>query len=115
MITDTRIETLRTEAGEAGDTEQVALCDLAIDGDAEAARKCAATLDTDETMTERAALRKLAIAIDIEGTGDDRCLAEAIPVPLAQRLCVLVGDDRALWEPDHDDEDLAWVYLRAAE
>ena len=32
-ITDTQISTLRTEAAAAGDTEQVRLCELALDGD----------------------------------------------------------------------------------
>lgn len=31
-ITDAQIETLRTEAGEAGDDLQVALCDIALGG-----------------------------------------------------------------------------------
>ena len=34
--TDERIATLRTEAGEAGDLEMVAICDAAIDGDVDA-------------------------------------------------------------------------------
>ena len=35
-----RVEALRTEAGEAGDREQVALCDRALQGDAEALARC---------------------------------------------------------------------------
>ena len=39
--TDTQLEALRTEAGQAGDLAQVALCDRALDGDAAALAACA--------------------------------------------------------------------------
>lgn len=45
-VTDEQIEALRTEAGEAGDLEQVALCDRAIDGDADARAKCERVIRT---------------------------------------------------------------------
>lgn len=38
---EARIERLRQEAGEAGDTAQVTLCDLALAGDREAIEECA--------------------------------------------------------------------------
>lgn len=41
MATDEQIRTLSTEAGEAGDLEQVALCDNALAGDDEARAECA--------------------------------------------------------------------------
>ena len=40
-ITDKQIETLRAEAGTAGDDEQVKLCDAALNGDADARAECA--------------------------------------------------------------------------
>lgn len=40
-ITDTQIETLLTEASAAGDSEQVAICRRALDGDTEARAECA--------------------------------------------------------------------------
>ena len=39
-ITDEEIELLRDHAGEAGDLEQVELCDRALDGDQRARGKC---------------------------------------------------------------------------
>lgn len=39
-ITDETIEALRAEAAEAGDMEQVALCDAALDGDEAALDAC---------------------------------------------------------------------------
>lgn len=39
-ITDAQIETLSAEAGEAGDLEQVTLCQQALEGDAGARAKC---------------------------------------------------------------------------
>ena len=39
-VTDRDIQALSTEAGEAGDLEQVALCDRALDGDEYARRIC---------------------------------------------------------------------------
>lgn len=40
-ITDAQIETLRTEAGAAGDRAQVALCTAALNGDTAAREACA--------------------------------------------------------------------------
>ncbi len=42
--TDAQIEALRTEAGAAGDADQVAICDRALDGDSEARELCAKAL-----------------------------------------------------------------------
>lgn len=39
-ITDSDIEALQTEAGEAGDRDQVRLCKLALAGDEAARREC---------------------------------------------------------------------------
>ena len=39
-IDDDQIRTLRTEAGAAGDREQVEICARALDGDAEAIEEC---------------------------------------------------------------------------
>jgi hypothetical protein len=62
------------------------------------------------TMNEiRAALRNLALRVDVdEETGR---LTEAIPVPLAQRLCASLNDaaDDASWTHDAEDRELAWV------
>ncbi len=60
-------------------------------------------------------LSKLALTgIGLEGSGDETSLDEAIPVPLAQRLCARLQklDMEASWAPDHDDAELAWVYVR---
>lgn len=40
-VTDTQIEQLRTEAATAGDLEQVALCERALEGDLDAQERCA--------------------------------------------------------------------------
>lgn len=40
-VTTSQIRTLRDEAGTAGDLEQVAVCDKALDGDKDAAAECA--------------------------------------------------------------------------
>lgn len=40
-ITTRQIETLRTEAGMAGDTKMVAICDRALAGSQRARRECA--------------------------------------------------------------------------
>lgn len=40
-ITDTQIRQLRNEAGEAGDIEQVEICDRALAGDEDACEECA--------------------------------------------------------------------------
>ena len=40
QITSTRIETLRTEAAQAGDTKMVAICDRALNGSARATAEC---------------------------------------------------------------------------
>lgn len=39
-ITSTDIRALRDEAGQAGDSEQVALCERALDGSDEAREEC---------------------------------------------------------------------------
>jgi len=43
-VTDSDIRDLQTEAGEAGDREQVALCRAALTGDAAARRECEAVI-----------------------------------------------------------------------
>lgn len=43
-VTDTDIEALRTEAGEAGDRAQVALCREALAGDETARAECVAVI-----------------------------------------------------------------------
>ena len=43
-VTTDQIEQLRTEAGEAGDLAQVALCDRALSGEADAMAECAAVI-----------------------------------------------------------------------
>ena len=43
-ITDSQIRALRSEAGAAGDMDQVSLCDEALDGDEGAREKCADAL-----------------------------------------------------------------------
>lgn len=40
-----RIQALRTEAGQAGDLEQVRICDAALAGDPEAIEECKRVLD----------------------------------------------------------------------
>lgn len=39
-ITDKQIMELRTEAGIAGDDDQIVLCDLALNGDTDARQEC---------------------------------------------------------------------------
>ncbi len=53
-ITNSQIETLRTEAAAAGDAEQVSLCDRALDGDTDARQQCAEAID-DATAQDDAA------------------------------------------------------------
>ncbi len=48
---DPRLVALRTEAAVAGDSRQVELCDLAMDGDAAALTRCAVTLRDAEAMS----------------------------------------------------------------
>jgi hypothetical protein len=45
MLADEHIEQLRTEAGAAGDLAQVAICDRALAGDAEAIDECQRVID----------------------------------------------------------------------
>lgn len=47
VITDEQIEALETEAGQAGDLEQVAICRRALDGDDDARRICADVVTAD--------------------------------------------------------------------
>ena len=52
-----QIETLRAEAGAAGDSEMVAICDRALDGDEDAILECAEDIDdaraqNDETSAD---------------------------------------------------------------
>lgn len=45
QITDDQIETLRIEAGAAGDSAQVAICQRALDGDDTARAECARVIE----------------------------------------------------------------------
>lgn len=49
-VTDEQIGQLRTEAGEHGDLEQVALCDRALSGDDAARRECERVIEDAEGM-----------------------------------------------------------------
>ena len=44
-LTDEMIQTLRDEAGEYGDAEQVEICDYALDGDEESREECARVIN----------------------------------------------------------------------
>jgi hypothetical protein len=48
-----QIEQLRKEAGEAGDLEQVAVCDRALAGDEDAIAECEAVIDASRAQEER--------------------------------------------------------------
>lgn len=50
--TTTAIEQLRTEAGEAGDLAQVALCDRALAGEAAAIAECLAVIAAAAAMDD---------------------------------------------------------------
>lgn len=49
-LTTDQIRQLRTEAGQAGDLSQVALCDKALAGDEAARRECAEVISDAEAM-----------------------------------------------------------------
>lgn len=49
-ITDAQIEALRTEAGGAGDSAQVAICDRALQGDESARAECARVIADAQAM-----------------------------------------------------------------
>lgn len=51
-VTDEQIGQLRTEAGEHGDLEQVALCDRALSGDDAARRECERVIEDAEGMAD---------------------------------------------------------------
>ena len=51
-ITASQIETLRYEAAVAGDSEQVDICDRALDGDTNARAECAAVISDAEAMLD---------------------------------------------------------------
>jgi hypothetical protein len=55
------------------------------------------------------------LALSTVSLDDDGALDTAIPVPLAQRLCAALEalHVEASWAPDHDDRELAWVYVRS--
>ena len=50
--TKTMIQALRTEAAEAGDSEQVAICDRALGGEADAWETCALVIDEARAMLD---------------------------------------------------------------
>lgn len=49
-LTDRQIIALRTEAGSAGDAEQIAICDRALDGDRDARAECARVIADADAM-----------------------------------------------------------------
>lgn len=51
-ITDSQIRNLRTEAATAGDAEQVAICDRALDGDEAAIRECERVIRAAQAMAD---------------------------------------------------------------
>ena len=51
-ITDTDIETLRTEAAQAGDAGMVGICGRALDGDDDARAECAEAIADAEAQGE---------------------------------------------------------------
>lgn len=81
---DEEIEALRTEAGEAGDLDQVALCNAAIEGDDAAIAKCRAVLDANDSGSrcgfddqQIADLENILGARDLTLKADDRGLVAA--------------------------------------
>lgn len=52
QITDAQIEALRTEAGAAGDSGQVAICDRALDGNESARAECARVIGDAVAMAD---------------------------------------------------------------
>lgn len=52
-LTDDMIRALRNEAGEQGDTDQVEICDLALDGDGAARGTCATVITDARAMDDR--------------------------------------------------------------
>lgn len=51
-ITEDQITELRTEAGEHGDLDMVAICDRAIDGDRTARERCAEVISDALAMND---------------------------------------------------------------
>jgi hypothetical protein len=51
-INNTIIKQLRDAAGQAGDLEQVAICDRALEGDEDARRDCAEVIDAARAMED---------------------------------------------------------------
>lgn len=56
------VEALRTEAAAAGDTKQVELCDLALEGDEAAADTCAQVILAAQQDAEHKAAREQGLA-----------------------------------------------------
>lgn len=56
------VEALRTEAAAAGDTKQVEICDLALEGDDAAADTCAQVILTAQQTAEHEASRERGLA-----------------------------------------------------
>ena len=52
QITDTDIQQLKNEAAQAGDIEQVAICDRALDGDEAARAECAEVIEDAQAMAQ---------------------------------------------------------------
>ena len=59
-LTSDMITTLRNEAANAGDTEQVDLCERAQQGDAEARERCAAAITDARAMCSAPLVRVVA-------------------------------------------------------
>lgn len=50
-VTDSQIQTLRSEAAVAGDFKQVSICDRALNGSARAIRACVAAIRDNEAQS----------------------------------------------------------------
>lgn len=88
--TRAQLRALRAEAGEAGDLEQVRLCDRALDGDAKALKKCAAALADAEAQAEppKRGRGRPSLGLDVEMTA-------RITSAQADELDAIVADGHA--------------------
>jgi hypothetical protein len=97
-VTDYQIETLRNEAAQAGDTLQVALCDVAL---------ASGLTDMAEVGEHRAELETLGIVpehIDADVRARELC-AQAVA-----NARIEVQDLKARWWAWHDESYERWVY-----
>lgn len=84
MTTSERIEALRIEAGQAGDSEQVALCEQALAGQADAASACMAVLAYIEPSAEEIALSLRALVSDAEYVDDEVAILAQLPTTMSE-------------------------------